>query len=64
MSSKQGGKKKPLKAPKKDVQEMDEEDLARKQKMREDAKLLKEAQAKASGKGPIGVGNKKITVKK
>ena len=43
---------------------MDEEDLARKAKMREEQKLLKEAQAKAAGKGPIGVGKNKITVKK
>ncbi|RWS29843.1 hypothetical protein B4U80_08003 [Leptotrombidium deliense] len=58
------GKKKPLKQPKKDSKDVDEEDLAFKQKQREEQKKLKEAAAKAAGKGPIGQGNKKITGKK
>lgn len=42
---------------------MDEQDLAFKQKQREEQKALKEAATKAS-KGPIGVGKNKITGKK
>ncbi|RWS17322.1 translation machinery-associated protein 7-like protein [Dinothrombium tinctorium] len=64
MSSREGGKKKPLKQPKKNKGETDEEDLAFKQKQKEEQKALKEAAAKAAGKGPIGVGSKKITGKK
>ena len=64
MSSREGGKKKPLKAPKKDVREIDDEDLKLKQKQREDQKALAEAKAKAATRGPIGQGNKKITGKK
>lgn len=63
MSSREGGKKKPLKAPKKASGELDESDLAFKQKQREEQKALKEAAAKAS-KGPIGQGKNKITGKK
>lgn len=58
-----GGKKKPLKQPKKDKKKLDEEDLILKQKMKEQEKALKEAKAKASSRGPIGVGNKKISKK-
>lgn len=43
MSSRQGGKQKPLKQPKKDRMEDDEEDLAFKQKMRDQQKAEKEA---------------------
>ena len=41
MSSKQGGKQKPLKAPKKEKQELDDEDLAFKEKQKADAKAAK-----------------------
>ena len=59
-----GGKKKPLKAPKKQgTGDMDEEDKAFKAKQREEQKALKEAAAKAA-KGPIGQGKNKITGKK
>lgn len=58
-----GGKKKPLKQPKKERKELDEDDLALKQKMKDQAKAMKEAQAKAAAKGPFGVGNKKLTKK-
>merc|ERR1711862_431293 len=54
MSGREGGKKKPLKAPKKQDKELDDEDMAFKQKQKEQQKALKEAQAKASGKGPMG----------
>ncbi|GFR63151.1 translation machinery-associated protein 7 [Elysia marginata] len=50
-----GGKKKPLKQPKKDKGEMDEDDVAFKQKQREEQKALKEAAAKAAGKGPLAI---------
>lgn len=41
MSSRQGGKQKPLKAPKKDKDELDDEDLAFKAKQKEQAKAQK-----------------------
>lgn len=50
MSSRQGGKQKPLKQPKKDKGEMDEEDMAFKQKQREQQKAEKEAIAKLKKK--------------
>lgn len=63
LNSLAGGKKKPLKAPKK-TKIVDEDDLALKKKLQEEQKKLKEAQQMAAGKGPIGVGNKKVTAKK
>ncbi|KAJ8670600.1 hypothetical protein QAD02_001859 [Eretmocerus hayati] len=53
MSGREGGKKKPLKAPKKDNKELDEDDLAHKQKMKEQQKALQEAAKKAGQKGPL-----------
>lgn len=38
MSSRQGGKQKPLKAPKKEEKELDDHDLAFKEKQKEQAK--------------------------
>ncbi|XP_019877609.1 translation machinery-associated protein 7 homolog [Aethina tumida] len=64
MSGREGGKKKPLKAPKKDQREMDEDDLAHKQKLKEQQKALNEAKAKASQKGPMGSGGIKKSGKK
>ncbi|XP_051058767.1 translation machinery-associated protein 7-like [Phodopus roborovskii] len=52
MSGREGGKKKPLKQPKKQAKEMDEEDKAFKQKQKEEQKKLEELKAKATGKGP------------
>ncbi|XP_051027065.1 translation machinery-associated protein 7-like [Acomys russatus] len=46
----EGGKKKPLKQPKKQVKEMEEEDKAFKQKQKEELK------AKAAGKGLLATG--------
>lgn len=46
MSSRQGGKQKPLKAPKKERREMDDDDIMLKQKLREQQKAEKEAIAK------------------
>jgi len=54
MSGRQGGKQKPLKQPKKKSADLDDEDLAFKQKQREEQKALKEAAAKAGAKGPMG----------
>ncbi|XP_074929462.1 uncharacterized protein LOC116823319 isoform X2 [Chelonoidis abingdonii] len=53
MSGRDGGKKKPLKQPKKQAKDMDEEDLAFKQKQKEEQKKLEELKTKASGKGPL-----------
>lgn len=59
-----GGKKKPLKAPKKDTRELDESDIEFKKKQQEEAKKLKELQAKASQKGPLSGGGIKKSGKK
>jgi len=64
MASREGGKKKPLKAPKKEGKEMDEQDVEFKQKQKEEKKAMEEAKTKAAGKGPMGQGGKKITGKK
>ena len=53
-----------MKQPKKKTQEMDEDDVAHKQKMREEQKKLQEAKAKAAGKGPMGGGGMKKSGKK
>lgn len=58
--SRQGGKAKPLKAPKKKKQEFDEEDLAFKDKQRADAAAKKALLEKAKKGGPLlGGGIKK-----
>ncbi|EAN84012.1 hypothetical protein C3747_28g223c [Trypanosoma cruzi] len=49
MSSRQGGKQKPLKAPKKERLDDDEADIAFKQRMREQQRAEKEAIAKLKG---------------
>ncbi|EDV28966.1 expressed hypothetical protein [Trichoplax adhaerens] len=54
MPGREGGKKKPLKQPKKDSKDMDEDEAARKQQLREEKKKLDEAKAKASQRGPFG----------
>jgi len=64
MSGRQGGKKKPLKAPKKDAKDFDEEDVAFKQKQRDEKKQLEELRKKAAQKGPFaGSGVKKSNKK-
>ena len=63
MSGHEGGKKKPLKQPKKQAKEMDEEDKAFKQKQ-EEQKKLEELKAKATGKGPLATGGIKKSGKK
>ncbi|KAH9393728.1 hypothetical protein TYRP_021450 [Tyrophagus putrescentiae] len=63
MSSRDGGKKKPLKAPKKGEKVLDESDLEFKKKQQEEAKKLKELAAKAGQKGPLaGGGIKKSAI--
>ncbi|XP_066157713.1 translation machinery-associated protein 7 homolog [Euwallacea fornicatus] len=64
MSSREGGKKKPLKQPKKDNKELDEDDIAHKQKLKEQQKALQDAKSKASQKGPLSSGGIKKSGKK
>ncbi|KAL1978544.1 hypothetical protein VTN31DRAFT_1403 [Thermomyces dupontii] len=54
--SREGGKAKPLKAPKKDKKELDEADLEFKKKQQEEAKARKALAEKAKGKGPLSTG--------
>ncbi|KAM6325548.1 translation machinery-associated protein 7 isoform 3-T4 [Podargus strigoides] len=60
MSGREGGKKKPLKQPKKQSKDLDETDLAFKQKQKEEQKKLEEMKAKAAGKGPLGFALKMV----
>eukprot|EP00069_Balaena_mysticetus_P000960 bmy_14988T0 len=64
MPGREGGKKKPLKQPKKQAKEMDEEDKAFKQKRKEEQKKPEELKAKAAGKGPLATGGIKKSGKK
>ncbi|XP_015519073.1 translation machinery-associated protein 7 homolog [Neodiprion pinetum] len=64
MSGRDGGKKKPLKAPKKESKDLDEEDVAFKQKQKEQQKALAEAAKKAGQKGPLVSGGIKKSGKK
>lgn len=60
MSGRQGGKAKPLKAPKKKTQEYDDEDEAFKAKQKADAAAKKAMAEKAKKGGPmVGGGIKK-----
>lgn len=64
MSGREGGKKKPLKAPKKQNKDVDEDDMAFKQKQKDEQKALDAMKAKASGKGPLSGGGIKKSGKK
>lgn len=64
MSGRQGGKAKPLKAPKKDAKELDEDDIEFKKKQMEEKKKMAEAAKKASEKGPLVGGGIKKSGKK
>jgi len=64
MSGRDGGKKKPLKAPKKQEKDLDEHDIEFKKKQQEEQKKLKEMAAKAAGKGPLATGGIKKSGKK
>ncbi|KIW65433.1 hypothetical protein PV04_07694 [Phialophora macrospora] len=56
----QSGKVKPLKAPKKEKKEIDEDEAAFKAKQQADAKARKEMAEKAKGKGPLNAGQQGI----
>ncbi|KAL2927997.1 Translation machinery-associated protein 7 [Bienertia sinuspersici] len=64
MSSKQGGKLKPLKQPKKDKNDLDDDDKAALQKKKDEEKALKELRAKAQQKGQFGGSGLKKSGKK
>ncbi|KAL1229767.1 Translation machinery-associated protein [Trichinella spiralis] len=55
MASREGGKKKPLKQPKKTVKELTDDDMEMKKKQLEEKKALKIAAQKAASKGPLSV---------
>ncbi|KAL1958281.1 hypothetical protein VTO42DRAFT_4789 [Malbranchea cinnamomea] len=58
--SREGGKLKPLKAPKKEKKELDEEDIAFRERQKAEAKAKKELLEKAKGKGPLNTGQQGI----
>lgn len=64
MSSREGGKKKPLKNPKKECKELDEDDVKMKQKLKEQQKALNDLKSKAAQKGPMVSGGIKKSGKK
>lgn len=51
-----GGKAKPLKAPKKEKKDLDDDDKAFLEKKRAEERARKELAAKAGGKGPLNTG--------
>ncbi|KAI1264270.1 translation machinery associated TMA7 [Xylariaceae sp. FL1019] len=59
-----GGKAKPLKAPKKQQKDVDEDDVAFREKQKADAKARAEMAQKAAGKGPLASGGIKKSGKK
>ncbi|XP_023564575.1 translation machinery-associated protein 7-like [Octodon degus] len=63
MSSHEGGKK-PLKRPKKQAKDLDEEDRAFRQKQKEGLRKLVELKVKTRGKGPLATGGIKKSSKK
>ncbi|KAF8444210.1 translation machinery associated TMA7 [Terfezia claveryi] len=64
MSGRAGGKAKPLKAPKKEKKEEDEETKAFKEKQKKEAAERKALADKAAQKGPLGGGGIKKSGKK
>ncbi|KAI9755489.1 MAG: Translation machinery-associated protein 7 [Lichina confinis] len=54
--NREGGKAKPLKQPKKEKKELDEDELAFKAKQKADAQAKKDMADKAKGKGPLNSG--------
>lgn len=64
MSSREGGKKKPLRAPKKGKPDTDEEDLKLKQNQKEQQKALADAKTKALQSKNFGTGGIKKSGKK
>ncbi|KAL3469826.1 translation machinery associated TMA7 [Aspergillus californicus] len=59
-ASREGGKAKPLKSAKKEKKDLDEDELAYKEKQRADAKAKKDLMDKAKGKGPMNTGSQGI----
>ncbi|KAK9381815.1 putative coiled-coil domain-containing protein 72 [Kockiozyma suomiensis] len=64
MSGRQGGKAKPLKAPKKEKKDLDEEDKAFMEKKKAEAAARKELAQKAAKGGPLVTGGIKKSGKK
>ncbi|RMJ22183.1 Translation machinery associated TMA7 [Aspergillus sp. HF37] len=62
--SREAGKVKPLRAPKKDKKDLDDDDVAFKEKQKADAQAKKEMAEKAKGKGPLATGGIKKSGKK
>ncbi|KAI1096091.1 translation machinery associated TMA7 [Rostrohypoxylon terebratum] len=58
--NREGGKVKPLKAPKKQNKDLDDEDKAFLEKKRADEKARAEMAKKAGGKGPLNSGSQGI----
>ncbi|XDG06662.1 hypothetical protein ABKA04_006277 [Annulohypoxylon sp. FPYF3050] len=58
--NREGGKVKPLKAPKKQNKDLDDEDKAFLEKKRADEKARAEMAKKAGGKGPMNSGSQGI----
>ncbi|KAH8675506.1 translation machinery associated TMA7 [Xylariales sp. PMI_506] len=58
--NREGGKVKPLKAPKKGNKELDEDDMAFLEKKRAEEKARAELASKAKGKGPLNTGTQGI----
>ncbi|KAL1896965.1 hypothetical protein Cpir12675_002544 [Ceratocystis pirilliformis] len=59
-ANRQGGKAKPLKAPKKGPKDLDNDDLAFLEKKRAEEKAKKDMAAKAGGRGPLNTGQQGI----
>ncbi|KEZ46791.1 hypothetical protein SAPIO_CDS0089 [Scedosporium apiospermum] len=59
-ADRQGGKVKPLKAPKKAQKDLDDDDRAFLEKKKAEEKARKEMAAKAGGKGPLNTGSQGI----
>ncbi|KAJ5132748.1 hypothetical protein N7448_006906 [Penicillium atrosanguineum] len=60
-ASREGGKVKPLKAAKKEKKDLDEDELAYKEKQKADAKAKKDMMEAAKGKkGPLNTGQQGI----
>ncbi|KAM0486330.1 hypothetical protein ACHAPE_009018 [Trichoderma viride] len=59
-SNREGGKAKPLKAPKKQNKDLDDDDMAYLEKKKADEKARKEMAAKAGGRGPLNTGTQGI----
>ncbi|XP_031624829.1 translation machinery-associated protein 7 homolog [Contarinia nasturtii] len=64
MSGREGGKKKPLKAPKKESKDLTDEDKEFKAKLQAEKKAMDALKQKASQKGPLTGGGIKKSGKK